>query len=287
MLKILVPTDFSDFSKYAFDFALSLAKKESAEIHTLHVMSYPIPGGILDISEIELYQTQLDRIVQLQMEKNMEAFIKDHDEVTSSVEVGIITKIIENYIEKQNFNLVIVGSHGLSGFKKFFIGSTTEKIIRETSCPVFSINEKTTVSQVNDIVFATNFKEVPRDLVQHLQALQKMFKAKVHFLKVNTPNNFEPDNDVQVRINDFFQKHEFDNYSSTIFNDWYEEDGIAHFAKNIKADIIALGTHGHHGIRRIFAGSIAEKVANHSSRLVWTYRLHNKSKKLTGTGRSI
>ena len=63
------------------------------------------------------------------------------------------------------------------------------------------------------------------------------------------------------------------NYTLNIFNDTYEESGVISFAQMIKADMIAMGTHGRKGINHIISGSLAEDVVNHIDCPIWTYTI--------------
>jgi hypothetical protein len=100
-----------------------------------------------------------------------------------------------------------------------------------------------------------------------------MFDAKINFVRVNTLNNFEPDVFSKKRINKWLSNKKFQNYSIRIYNDIEEEDGIIHYAEEIGADMLALGTHGRTGLGRLFSGSLAEEVVNHAKRPIWTYHI--------------
>jgi nucleotide-binding universal stress UspA family protein len=69
----------------------------------------------------------------------------------------------------------------------------------------------------------------------------------------------------------FARRANLRNYTINIFSDFNEEEGIIDFAKSVKADMIAMATHGRTGFARVLAGSIAEDVVNHSQTPVLTY----------------
>ncbi|MDH5597867.1 MAG: universal stress protein, partial [Cyclobacteriaceae bacterium] len=62
----------------------------------------------------------------------------------------------------------------------------------------------------------------------------------------------------------------FNNYTVNVYNAAYEDEGVIHFAEKIKADMIALGTHGRTGLQHLISGSIAEDIVNHAQRPIWT-----------------
>ncbi|MCK5469422.1 MAG: universal stress protein, partial [Cyclobacteriaceae bacterium] len=168
---------------------------------------------------------------------------------------------------------VIMGSKGSSGFEEVLIGSNTEKIVRHSKCPVLTVKSQTNIGDVEDIVFATNFKEEDSHVTNELKKLQEVFEAKLHLVRVNTPNNFETNRSIMSQADEFVKINDISNYTINIYNDKVEEDGIIFFAQDIDADLIALATHGRSGLLHLLSGSIAEDVVNHAKRPVWTFRL--------------
>ena len=68
----------------------------------------------------------------------------------------------------------------------------------------------------------------------------------------------------------FAKKLGLKNYTINVYNDLTEEEGIIYFAESIKADMIAMATHGRTGFAHVLAGSIAEEVVSHAKRPVLT-----------------
>jgi nucleotide-binding universal stress UspA family protein len=64
----------------------------------------------------------------------------------------------------------------------------------------------------------------------------------------------------------------FKNYKVHVYNDISEQEGTMNFAKDIGADMIAMGTHGRSGLAHLFSGSIAEDVVNKVECPMWTFR---------------
>jgi nucleotide-binding universal stress UspA family protein len=169
--------------------------------------------------------------------------------------------------------LVIMGTKGSGGLEGALIGSNTEKVVRNAKCPVLTLKNAVVPANIKDIVFATNLTEDQEELIIELKKLQKLFGARLHIVKINTPNHFEPERNIRVQLNEFVTKYAIENYTLNIYSHTHEEDGIIYFAEDINADLIALGTHGRTGILHLLSGSIAEDVVNHAKRPVWTCRL--------------
>lgn len=282
MKKILVPTDFTENAQNAFDLAFEVARDNKAKMYLLHVVEYPIGATIdpIGVSIVQPTDTQLiDELTNNAREKLKtieEKLVKDGMQVETSVDLGNAYLNIVDKVKDGDIDMVIMGSHGASGFKEFIIGSNAEKVVRHATCPVITIKQPLHINDVNSIVYASDFNDVSKDVIMNLKQLQRIFNAKIHFVRINTPNNFEKDRVMRRLIENLIEKNEFLNCDYTIYNDIYEEDGLINFAEDIKADMIAMATHGRTGISHLISGSIAEDVVNHAKRPVWTYHIGKK-----------
>jgi len=91
---------------------------------------------------------------------------------------------------------------------------------------------------------------------------------------VNTPYNMERRADEAARLEAFATKHQLTNFTVNTRDEFREPSGILNFAQEVKADLIAMGTHGRRGLAHLFAGSITEQVVNHVESPMWTYSTH-------------
>lgn len=286
MKRIIVPTDFSEQAGYAMDLACQIAHKTNSELVALHVLDHT---GLFDFSSgssayplmgnpagLELDQKFLDLLYSNAEEKCaqfLKIYEKEDLKITKKIKIGSAFHYITEEIENKKTNLVIMGSKGSGGFEEVLIGSNTEKVVRHSRCPVLTVKSKTNIEDIEDIVFATNFKKEDSHVTEELKKLQVIFNAKLHLLRVNTPNNFETTRRIMALANEFIKENDISNYSINIYSDNVEEDGIIYFSQDIDADMIALATHGRSGLLHLLSGSIAEDVVNHAKRPVWTFRL--------------
>jgi hypothetical protein len=155
------------------------------------------------------------------------------------------------------------------------VGSNTEKVVRHAKCPVLTVHEKSDGVNFKNIVYATSMNNGEKDFAAVVKNAQEMYGATVHLVRINTPTNFRPDTLVKPVMDGFAKKLGLTNYTLNVFNDVSEEEGIIHFADSIKADLIAMATHGRTGFAHVMAGSIAEDVANHARKPVLTYVTSN------------
>lgn len=279
MKKILIPTDFTSNADNAIDFAFEIAKESNAKLYLLHVVEYPT-SAIVDPIGVSIVQTADVNLIEDLTKSAIEKlkiiankFKGEGVQVEYFVDLGNPYLSVIDRINLEAIDMIIMGTSGASGFKEFIIGSNAERVVRHASCPVITIKEPISKHNIKSIVFASDFKNLSESLLINLRQLQKVFKAKLHFVKINTPNSFEKDRVTNKLIKNMIENHKFSNCTHTIYNDIYEEDGLIHFAQDIDADMIAMATHGRTGISHLISGSIAEDVVNHAKRPVWTYHL--------------
>lgn len=277
MKKILVPTDFSPLASYALDAALQLAQKTNAEVILLHVVEVPgasfsITGQAQDPSEFDLYTMKLISKTKADLADILNKHVGKKVKLTSSLHVGNAYHEIASVITDQQVDLVIMGSKGAEGWEEALVGSNAEKVVRRSECPVLVIKREFDMDKTMTMVFAAEFNDESRAILK-VKELQKILGANLHLLKVNTPANFVADHVRKQVMKKFALQHELENCTLNVYNEKNEEDGILHFAEEIDADLITLGTHGRTGIYHLLNGSIAEDVVNHSKRPVWTCKI--------------
>lgn len=138
--RILIATDGSENAEKAASYGMNLAKTACAEVHALYVISTQqavITRTVKGWSEgLEEYLTDKGRAAICDVEKmGEEAGVK----VKSVFLKGIPADEILEYAHENNIDLIVMGTHGLTGIKKFLIGSVAEKVVRHSKVPVMVI----------------------------------------------------------------------------------------------------------------------------------------------------
>jgi nucleotide-binding universal stress UspA family protein len=131
--KILVPTDFSDQEEVERDFAWKLAKGFGSDLTLLHILElhdFEFSPQVLD----ELFTSLLKRLKK--RKKREKAEMKVEEEVYRAINssIGIV-----DYAETHKFDLIVISTCVHSKLERFFLGSTTEKVISYTHVPIFAI----------------------------------------------------------------------------------------------------------------------------------------------------
>ncbi len=278
MKTILVPCDFSKPAVNAFRFALDIADMSKGTVHLLNVVELPV---LHDSMIMPVLSFEAELLKDLKEKGNSEflkltsKFGKEKIKVVTKVEFGSPSTVINNYAKKCKADLIVMGSHGATGAKEYFVGSNAERIVRHSKVPVLILKDYYK-GPIKHIVFPNTLDtENQEDLVMNIKALQNFFKATLHIVWVNTPVNFTNDSVTQNRLEDFAKRFMFKNFTINIYNHFDTDEGIREFSDSIKANMIAMGTHGRKGISHLVLGSLAESVANHYKGLIWTYAIKN------------
>jgi nucleotide-binding universal stress UspA family protein len=141
--KILAPVDFSDASKNGFEYAVRCAEQFGAELTLLYVLepapsaSYVAIPGATPFSETDFSQA----------EKNLRSLIasaRNGNATTPgwTVRAGLPAHEIVEMAKETDVDLIVIATHGYTGWKHFCIGSTAERVVRAAPCPVLVVREK-------------------------------------------------------------------------------------------------------------------------------------------------
>ncbi|KIX20956.1 universal stress protein UspA [Flavobacterium sp. 316] len=274
MKKILVPTDFSKHSEYALKVAAQIAKKDNSEIVIIHMLELPTTGSDAISSSHEIPELMLFKNVAIaKLDNLMNAPYLDGITVSKVIQFELAFDGIMNNGKSHNADLIVMGSHGASGFQEMFIGSNTEKVVRNSEVPVLVIKREENDFNAKDFVFASDFSDEIKKPFKKVVDFANKFNSHIHLVNINTPNNFKSTSVAQKIMDKFTSEFEINNYSTHIYNDINVEKGILHFAKSINADLIGMSTHGRKGLSHFFNGSISEDLVNHAKRPVITFKI--------------
>lgn len=152
--RILCPVDFSGHSRVALDYATAIARWYEAEVLVLHAYAMthvPSPVGPFPAASMGLPQTREE------LERDMTQFVRPS--VAASVPVrteivaGAPTRHILERAQKWPADLIVMGTHGASGFERFVLGSVTEKVLRKAPCPVLVVPREADAPSGVPVVF--------------------------------------------------------------------------------------------------------------------------------------
>jgi nucleotide-binding universal stress UspA family protein len=141
--KILVPIDFSDYSKNALKYAVNFANQFNSELTLIYVVEPVIYPPDFSMGQIAIPSVNAEW--DLKAKEELEKLGKQ--EIPESVKVSIKIKTGKPFLEiietaaEENTDLIIIATHGHSGVEHILFGSTAEKVVRKAPCPVLTLRE--------------------------------------------------------------------------------------------------------------------------------------------------
>ena len=145
---VLCPTDFSEFSLHAFDHAVALAQRGGARVTLLHVF---LNRPVLDVPPIMLAAADREQILADLRRVASRAAGRVHVEC-EVVEAASVVQEILCQARRGAADLLVLGSHGRSGFDRFLLGSVTERVLRRAPCPVLVVPRRAADADVSEPV---------------------------------------------------------------------------------------------------------------------------------------
>ena len=136
--KILCPTDFSESSYAALDAGKELADQFSSELLVVHVVD-PIPIVPSPEFNVVLYQEQLLSSAEDSLQRICRERLGESEQVRQIVLQGHAADEIVRLASKEAVDVIVIATHGRTGFQHLVFGSVAEKVVRTVSCPVLTI----------------------------------------------------------------------------------------------------------------------------------------------------
>lgn len=265
---ILIPTDFSESSKMALNVGISIAKRQKAKVVLLHVLdSY----SSIQPAEFMFPGINLPPDLKTVMEEKIKTLAASISEksgvsVTGTVSAGMPFEQICMSANKGNISLIVIGSHGTSGIRKFFMGSDAYRVIKNSPCPVLTVPGNWTRMDFKKILFPIRL--IPGALEKYFYARPVIEKNNSELFLLGLTDMKDPENTKELTMLIGRLK-----YQLNIDNVKYQcsyipgEDfplEVAKTAKENDNDLIILTANIDNDWRSFFVGPFVQQVINHS-----------------------
>jgi nucleotide-binding universal stress UspA family protein len=140
--RILVPTDFSETSDAALEYARGLALAFGASLHVLHVIEVPrttgAPGAEDMVETPAAFGGLFDQ-AKGALTRRVPAADRARLHASTEILVGTSVKAIIDYATDRRIDLIVMGTHGRHGIARLLVGSVAEQVIRKAPCPVMAV----------------------------------------------------------------------------------------------------------------------------------------------------
>jgi nucleotide-binding universal stress UspA family protein len=273
-IKILIPTDFSVQAEYAYWLIKNLGNKIDMDIHFLHVLPVPdtvtmdASGTISTCGEIDVHY--VEKQVEMARKKLEQMRSQYGEDIKTHLLLGKITDGIIEFSEKNNIDLIAMGTKGAFGLKEKISGSETQMIARRSSIPVLSLMCDRSDLVVRNILLVHDFRRPADENLELLKKFMAAFDAKVHFLQITDgdPEKEKADSEANMKL--FASLNGIESFESHLLKDGDVESGVIHFNQMQEMDMVCIGTHGQGGWLH---QSATEKLINHLYKPIISFRL--------------
>lgn len=262
--KILVGIDFSDCSINALEHAITIAQRASSGITMVWV-------NHLDYSK-EIFSIEPKDLIK-EVEDKFNALIKKYksklgrEEFGFQIRKGKVYKEICAVADEINAFLIVIGTHGSTGFEEFWIGSNANRVVSATTKPIITIRAGVDIEKgLKRIVIPFDSTKVTRQKLPMTALLAKFFNAEVHILGMYTSSL----DDIRYRIQNYVEQakeylEENDIRHKEVFieTDHITESTIE-YAQKVKANLISIMTEQETKTSNLWLGPYASQMVNHS-----------------------
>lgn len=295
---VLCPVDFSDFSRRALDHAVTVARWYGARLTVLYVHHVEIPSiaqfaGLgsasiesvsLSLSDREQLRRQLESMVRPEAVKNMPVEF-------CVAEGGIADEILA---AAESADLLVMGTHGRSGFDRLLLGSATEKVLRKARCPMLTVprpspNAAAVPALFHHIVAGVDFSDA--SMVALGYALSLAEEADAHLTVVHVSEiprelaRWADENDEGKTYVEQWKAYALARLRPVVpdavrvychvkqrVETGQPDQAILRAAVEEDAGLIVIGRHGHSVVEETFIGSTAQHIVREAACPVLTVR---------------
>jgi nucleotide-binding universal stress UspA family protein len=275
-IKILVPLDFSDLGSKALHSAAVMAKLFNGSITPFHSYlplndmdggPYTFGMGTTVVENYEEIEDALhERLAKLASEEVDKSLLS-----LPRVSMGNAAQAITE--EASEFDMIVMTTHGRTGFSRFFLGSVSEKVLRSSHIPVLIVNEKRELTAIDRIMLTTDFSEHSKKAFPYAKEIAQKAGAELELVNIITIDGQNPEEEErkkQLRKQRLVvlakeELHEVgDNVKTKVIaSSTAPHEAILNYNLSEPHDLIVMSTVGRTGIDYLMMGSTTANVVRH------------------------
>jgi nucleotide-binding universal stress UspA family protein len=272
MKQILVPCDFSDYSRHAINAAIMLAFHTRASVTVLHICRVKVPTPYLNLQQIIQREEKAKQEGNILLQNFIQS-IRQHLEpelqqvpLTPIVQLGLIVDEIIRFTEQsEKIDYIMMGTKGATGLKEVVMGSNTAAVIESTIIPVIAIPQHQAFRPWKKIVLATNLHAVYDEVLAPVVELIKIFDAHLHIIHVDYKHNPHLNEQAKHLTSQLTRLIGSDqNLKFEVINGSSITQAINEFVRQHKPDLLVMTKEEHSNFERIFIPSTTVSIAHHA-----------------------
>ena len=291
---VLVPIDFSPSSLEAIEFALPLLKKFDAELHLVHVFAPDYPLATMAAMPLIVPELEVGRSVRRHLKEVAKKYKIELRRENIHALKGRPFQEVCDLARESDINLIIISTRGNTGLKHLVLGSTAERVVRYSPCPVFVVRGRDREKKGSSagkfsrpalafrkILVPIDFSECSIRGLAYAKALAQQFgstlllfhsirleyyAASDEYARYDLPLLMrQAEKTAKEQMRDLTRKTDWEGLKvETMLEVGHPGQEICDRAKDRGADLIVTSTHGTTGLKHILLGSTAEYVVRHA-----------------------
>lgn len=287
--EILVTTDLSGQSLPAVRYALALGGRVGGAVTLLHVLETASSMSGMEAVILARTDSEATTLARRKLEALAQREARGKGAMVTVVRTGRPFHEISLAAHEREVDLIVIATHGYTGLKRVWLGSTAERVVRHAPCPVLTVPTRglpkraapASRFRLQSILVPIDFSNLSRDALPYALLLARQFGAELtlmHVVQISPLDRLlgaEITNHIMVPV---IKQAEADLAAlatevgqsggvrvSTVVLQGTPHASICKRAKSQSADLIVLTTHGHAGLKHVWLGSTAERVVRHAS----------------------
>jgi len=263
MKQIIVAIDFSKTSLNALAYGIHIANKAKADVQMVWVDNTTSEEVVFEGFAHEERNEKIALLKELQ--ENYSKSLKG-GKLDYKTRKGKVYIEIAHQAKCINADLIVLGTHGVSGFEEFWIGSNANRIVTNAPCPLITLRHDFKVGDIHKIVLPIDSSQETRQKIPVVSQIAQLYKSEIHILSLYSTNlksvHKRVDHYVQ-HVVDYFEEKKI-RYAAVKQESENITRATIDYAQATGADLIAIMTEQGTTTANIFLGPYAQQMVNHS-----------------------
>jgi nucleotide-binding universal stress UspA family protein len=262
--KIICPTDFSECSLNAIEYAAKLGEKYGADLCLLHIPDKDDYQKLSakDFHSGDQYSFIKKKLINLQSAVKDESLCKGLKSCTTEIREGKTVDTIVNFAQEQDADLIVMGTEGVNDFKKNFIGTRSSKVVEKASTDVLLVPRKVYFKAPRKFVYATDYIEEDKIAIQKIVELAGFFDSEIDLVHVSTKAKSIDKSLHMTMVEEIrpFVKYEKANF---VLKSYRDEPGLGleNYLITAKGDVLVTLSKKKSWFDQLFAQNLSRKMS--------------------------
>lgn len=256
MIKILLPTDFSETANRSIDYVHHIFSNDELEVCFLHTYVSPDSTSGILINVLDIIKSDADKLMEEYLGESQKKY--PNTTFTSKVLYGDLINHVKSLYEEDQFDYVVTGTNGASGVTELFIGSNTADLIAKGNFPLITVPNGASREDSSKLIVALDLQPIDIDVFNELVKIQKHTQFAIEFVTVTTNNKNSEEIITSYNL-------PFPDFKVTTIQDEDIETGLAKHMSTNKNSVLVIINRKRTFFNKLFHKSISKKLSMHNN----------------------